>query len=203
MGWTTCVTPVTHLLFWTRGDGQRCLCVHEYLSKLLQKHQTDIAFYCKIPPGADNLYTKLQLGMAFNVHIYKPLNTKISPGDTDTAQTLAELVSSALVTTVLYKSRLSASHHSRPHWEPWTSQCVGMIESAAHTWAPVVSVAVIINVRKPEWWKAAQVPVKFIAFRADVPQPWPAVTHLELECQNILQIIFLVPCGTNDRESNR
>lgn len=160
-----------------------CVCAHVCVPKLLQKHQTDFAFYCKIPPCADNLYAKLQLGGTFTGCIYELLNTRISTGNTDTAQTLAAFVSSALITTVLYKSQPSACHHSRPQWESRTGQCVGMIRRrvTAHTWAPVVSSAVIINVRKPEWWKVAQVPVEFIAFSANVPQPWPAVTHLEVE----------------------
>ena len=93
--------------------GDACVRAHEYVPKLLQKHQTDFALYCKIPPGAD-VYAKLQPGVTFNGHIYKPLNTRISTGNTDTAQTLAALVSSALITTALYKSRFSACHHSRP-----------------------------------------------------------------------------------------
>lgn len=180
-----------------------CVQAHEYVPKLLQKCQTDFAFYCKTPPGADNLYAKLQPGVTFNGHIYKRLNTRVSTGKTDKTQALAALVSSALIMTALYKSQLSACHHSRPQWESRTGQCVGIIgrRVIAHTWAPVVSIAAIMNVRKPARWKVAQVSVEFMAFSADVPQPWPAVKHLEVEYQNILlKFIFLVPYEPNDRQ---
>lgn len=87
---------------------------HECVPKSFQKHQADFAFYCKIPPDADNSYAKFQPGVMFNGHIYKPLNTKISTGNTDIPQNLATLVSSALLLAAQCKSQLSACHHSRP-----------------------------------------------------------------------------------------
>lgn len=207
--WSIWVEQRVQLMLCTSCSGavvmgrDACVCAHKYAPKLLQKCRTDFAFYCKIRPDADNLYAKSQPGVTFNGRIYKQLNTRVSTGKTDTTQTLAALVSSGLIMTALYKSQLSACHHSRPQWESRTGQCLGMIRRrvTAHTWAPVVSMAVIINVRKPEWWKMAQVSVEFIAFSADIPQPCPAVKHLEVEYQNILlQFIFLVTYGTNDRQ---
>lgn len=71
------ITYVTHFLFQTHADGQVLVCVHEYVPMLLQKYQTHFVFHCKISPGTDNL----QPGMAFNGHIFKLLNIKVSTGN--------------------------------------------------------------------------------------------------------------------------
>lgn len=125
---------------------------------------------------------------------YKQLNTRLSYGNTDTALTKAALRSSALIFPLLYKSQISACHFSRPHCESKPGEFVKMIESKVteHTWAPIFSFAVIINVRKLARWEVARVLVEFIACSASVPQPSPAVVHLEVKYRNIpLQFILL------------